>query len=824
MLSLALRLLLRDLRAGELRIMAVSLVVAVASFTTVAFFADRVQQALVRESSQLLGADLVLVSDRPIDARFAAEADRLDLRRTATARFPSMVRAGEASLLTEIKAVEAGYPLKGALRIVADGKPRTVQVAPPRGEAWADERLAARLGLQPGQAIVVGDASLRVTARIVDDPEASIGFLNAMPRLIVNADDLPATNLVQSGSRITYRLMVAGTQRSLAAFRTTAGPRVGPGQRLEDVRDARPEIRSALERAEKFLGLASLLSAVLASVAVALAARQYVRRHLDHCAMLRCLGASRRMTVGLHAVQLGALGLVAGVAGCLVGFAAQWALGALLAPIVQVPLPPPGWTSAAQGIAAGFVVLLGFALPPLAALGKVSTLRVLRRDLAAPTVGSWAGHAAGFVAIGALILWHTRDVGMAAWVLGGLAVAAIVSAAAAFVLVRFAARLGARAGFAWRFGLSNLSRRAAASVVQVVALGAGLLALILLSITRGDLLEGWRSSLPADAPNRFLVNVQPDQRAPLSAFFAEEGRAVPELYPMIRGRLVAVNGQEVTAASYREDRARRLVDREFNLSWVASPRLDNPIVDGAWWSGERPVPQFSVEAGIAETLRLKVGDVLAYDIAGTRLEAPVTSLRKVRWDSFRANFFVLAPPAALAEFPATFITSFHLPRGDDALMDRLVKRFPNILVIDVAAVLGQVQTMIEQVVRAVEFLFLFSLGAGLLVLLAALQTTHDERWREAALMRALGARSRQIALVQAAEFVVVGVLAGAFAASGASAIGWVLAREVLNVPYAIDPLVWVAGLVAGGVGVTAAGMLGTAGVLRARPMDVLRRA
>jgi len=823
LLRLALRLLGRDARSGELRIMAISLVVAVASFTTVAFFADRVKLALSQEASQLLGADLVLASDRPIPDHFRDSAKQAGLVRTETTRFPSMVSSGEASVLTEIKAVEAGYPLKGRLTI-ADAAGRRIPGGPPnRGEVWIDDRLAERLKLVAGTMLTVGEAQFTVAARVVEDPEVSIGFLNMMPRIVLNAADLPATALVQTGSRVTYRLMLSGAQSALAGFRAEAVPRLERGQRVEDVRDARPEIRSALERAEKFLGLASLLSVILSAVAVALAARQYARRHVDHCAVLRCLGASRRVTVGLHAVQLAVLGLGAGLVGCLAGFSAQTGLAALLAPLVQVPLPPPGWRPAVEGVVAGFVLLLGFALPPLLSLGRVSALRVLRRDLAPPSLPAGLAHGAGIAAVAGFVLWHTRDARMAAWVLGGIAAAGVVSALVAWGMIRSVARLGSRAGFAWRFGLANLSRRAGASVIQVVALGAGLLALILLSITRGDLLESWRGSLPVDAPNRFLVNIQPDQVEPLKAFFAEAGRAAPRFFPMVRGRLVEINGRAVNSASYTDERARRLVDREFNLSWAERPQDDNVIVAGQWWTGAKPGPQFSMEAGIAETLGLKAGDVLAYDIAGTRLEAPVTSLRKVQWDSFRVNFFVVAPPGVLDAQPTTWVTSFHLPRGDDALMDRLVKRFPNLLVIDVAAILGQVQSMMEQVVRAVEFLFLFGLGAGLLVLLAALQTTHDERRQEAALLRALGARSKQIGWIQAAEFAVVGGLAGTFAALGASGVGWLLAREVLRVPYTPDPWLWLAGPVIGTAGVVLAGMLGTAGLLRATPMEVLRR-
>ncbi|MEO8039509.1 MAG: FtsX-like permease family protein [Betaproteobacteria bacterium] len=822
---LALRLLGRDMRAGELRLMAVSLLLAVASFTTVAFFADRVKLALSTEAAQLLGADLVVVSDHPIDATLRAEARRLGLALVDTVRFPSMVVAGDASLLTEIKAVTPGYPLKGRLRFArADGGMQEGQAAPAPGEAWLDERVLARLGVALGDSVRLGNRELRVAARLVDDPDRSIGFLNVMPRLMLNERDLPATGLITIGSRVTYRLMLAGSRPALAAFRDFASLRVTPGQRVEDVRDARPEIRSALERAEKFLGLASLLSVILASVAIALAARRYLQRHLDNCAMLRCLGASRALTVWLHALQLSVLGLVAGLVGCAAGFAAQWGLASLLAPLVQVSLPAPSLLPALQGMTAGFVLLLGFALPPLVALGRVPTLRVLRRDLGPPGGMAWVGYAAGVAAVAALILWQTRDLKLAGTVLGGLAVAIVVSGLAAWGLVGAAAAAGRRAGFAWRFGLANLSRRALGSVVQVVALGAGLLALILLSITRGDMLETWKRSLPPDAPNRFLVNIQPDQIDAVAQFFADEGRAAPKLYPMVRGRLTAINGRAISSADYGEDRARRLVDREFNLSWARTPQVDNVIVAGRWWGDAAPaVPEFSVEEGIAEALRIRLGDRLTYDVAGSELQGAVTSLRKVEWDSFRVNFFVVAPPGMLDGYPASYVTSFHLPQADATLLDRLVKRFPNVLVVDVAAVLAQVQAMMDQVVRAVEFVFLFSVGAGLLVLFAAIQSTHEERVREAAILRTLGGSTAQLAYVQAAEFLVVGALAGLLAAIGATALGWVLARQVLDVPYEINPVVWLVGLVTGSIGVLLAGLIGTRRVLRATPMDTLRR-
>jgi putative ABC transport system permease protein len=826
-LALSVRLLLRDWRAGELRVLAIALIVAVASLTTVAFFADRVRQALGQEANQLLGADLMVFSDRPVGPELEQRAQQLGLATVRVVRFPSMTMGGERSVLTEIKAVGPGYPLKGriAIRASAGAEPTRPDAIPAAGTVWVDERLLARLGLAIGEEVKLGERRLRIAAQVVEDPETSVGFLNLGPRLTLNVEDLASTGLITVGSRVGYRLGVAGDSTAVAQFRSEAEKRVGPGQRVEDVRDARPEIRSALDRAEKFLGLSALLSVVLAAVAVALAARRYLRRHLDGVAIMRCLGASQSLILKLHVQQFVALGIVASVIGCLLGVAGQAVLAALLAPIVEVRLPLPGFMPVVQGFAAGFVLLLGFALPPIFALRKVPTLRVLRRDLGLPDRAGWLGYVVGVLALGGLILWEAQDIKVGWYVLAGCAATMAVLSLATVGLLQLFAVTGRRAPFAWRFGLANLRRRRFSTVTQVVALGIGILALILLTLVRGDLLDNWRSTLPPDAPNRFLVNVQPDQVEALRAFMAEQGFAPPQMYPMIRGRLVEINGRPVSSAAYTEERARRLIDREFNLSWAERPQADNVILQGRWWTpADRGQPLLSIEDGIAQTLGIRLNDTLTYEIAGARLTATVASLRKVEWDSFRVNFFVVTPPGLLDPYPASYVTSFHLPAERSALMDQLVKRFPNLVVIDVAAVLGQGQRIMDQLIRAVEFVFLFGLLAGLVVLFAAISATHDERVYDAAILRTMGATGRQMLAAQAAEFVAIGALSGLLAAIGATALGYVLAMRVLNVPYSIDPWVWLTGLLGGIAGVLVAGLLGTRRVLRTPPMEIFRAA
>jgi putative ABC transport system permease protein len=677
----------------------------------------------------------------------------------------------------------------------------------------------------------VGERRFRIAAQVVEDPETSVGFLNLGPRLTLNLVDLQSTGLIMVGSRVSYRLGVAGAPAAIAAFRAQAERSIGPGQRVEDVRDARPEIRSALERAEKFLGLSALLSVILAAVAVALAARRYLRRHLDGVAIMRCLGASQGLILRLHVAQFVVLGLLASALGCLLGVAGQSVLAALLTPLVGVALPLPGWMPVLQGFAAGFVLLLGFALPPIVALRRVPTLRVLRRDLGLPDSAGWAGYAVGVAALGGLLLWEAQDAKTGWYVLGGAVGTMAALALVTLALLRLATWSGRRAPFAWRFGLANLQRRRFSTVTQVVALGVGILALVLLTLVRSDLLANWRQSLPADAPNRFLVNIQPDQVEPLRAFFAQQGYAAPQMFPMVRGRLVAINGRPVSSLDYSEDRAKRLVDREFNLSWAERPQVDNVILAGRWWTpAQRDAPSFSaedglfsVEDGIAQTLGIRMHDRLTYAIAGSRLEGTVSSLRKVEWDSFRVNFFVVSPPGMLQGYPASYVTSFHLPAERGALMDQLVQRFSNVLVIDVASVLAQVQRIMDQLVKAVEFVFLFGLLAGLVVLFAAISATHDERVFDAAILRTVGATGRQMLSAQAAEFLAIGALAGLLASIGATVLGYVLATRVLNVPYAVDPWVWLAGLAGGTGGVLLAGLLGTRRILRTPPMEIFRR-
>jgi putative ABC transport system permease protein len=823
-LLLALRLLGRDWRAGEVRVLALAVVIAVASVSSVGFFTDRIQQLLVLQANVLLGADLVITADHPLPEDYQRMAQQSGLRTAQTVSFLSMVQADGRNQLTAVKAVSKHYPLRGELRIAPQRftADHVAEDIPAPGSLWADARLLGELGIQVGDRVTVGDASLLLSAVISHEPDRGGSLFSIAPRLLMNQIDVAATGLIQPGSRVQYRLLVAGEAAALKVYRKAVEAKLGRGEHLESVEDARPEMRTALERARQFLGLASMVSVMLAGVAMAMATRRFVARHLDNVAILRTFGATQRDIAALYGWQLLALGLAASALGCAAGYAAQGLLGDVLGSLAAANLPPPSWLPVAVGMAIGLLSLACFTVPPLLHLRRVPTLRVLRRDMGALPAPSMAAYLLGLLLLAALILWQAGNVRLGLMVLGGSAATVLVLALAAGAVMALLRRLRRHSSGAWRFGMANLTRRSRGSIVQVVAFGLGMLALLLLGVVRVDLLADWRASLPLEAPNRFVINIQPDQVKPIAAFFKEHGFNDTALFPMVRGRLTAINDKPVSPESYSDERAQRLVEREFNLSWAKEMQADNSIVAGQWWKTGDGQDVLSVEEGIAKTLGIKLGDTLTYQIGGEIFKARVANLRKVAWDSFHVNFFVITPPGALNAFPASYITSFYLPVGKEAFLSQLVRQFPNITVIDVAAIMAQVRQVIERVTLALEYVFGFTIMAGLMVLYAAIQSSLDERLLEGAVLRTLGAGRRQLLGGMAVEFAGIGLIAGLIAASGAAIAGYMLAEHVFHFAYHLNTDLWWWGGVGGAVTVSLAGMWGTRIILRRPPWQTLR--
>ena len=823
-IGLALRLFARDWRAGELRIPGLALVIAVASVTSVGFFADRVRQSLAREAHQLLGADLVLVADHPWQRAVRDEIARRNLKLAESTSFISMARAGDQAQLVAVKAVSNGYPLRGKLRVAPklNAPDAETEVVPQPGSVWVDERLALALSLQVGDALELGNTRLVVGAIVTLEPDRGASFFNIAPRLMMHVDDVPATGLVQAGSRVYYQLLAAGEREAITAFETWATTRLGRGESLQSLTNARPEIRASLERAEKFIGLTALLAVVLAAVAIALATRRYTLRHLDGYAVMRCAGASQRQLLRLFAGEFGALGVIACTLGCAAGYVAQLAIAWLIAELIAVRLPQPSALPALQGFLTGMALLLGFALPPLLQLKNVPALRVIRRDIGPPRENALIAYGAGFVTIAALLVWQAGEARLGLIVLGGFTVAFALFGGIAFGALQGLGRAKGGAGLAWRHGLASLRRRASTNTVQIMALALGLTAILLLTFTRGDLLETWRAKIPAEAPNRFIVNIQPEQRAPLLEFFRDNRLPLPVTYPMVRGRYVALNGAPVAVDRF-QDRERRLVEREFNLSYMAALPRHNKVTEGRWFNREDLAGgALSVEEGIARALGWAIGDRLTWQVAGQMFSAPIVNIRALDWDSMQVNFFVIATPGLLEHAPMSHITSFHLPAAQAPFTHRLSQRFPNVTVIDMSAILRQAQNVMDHVTWAVQMVFLFAVGAGILVLYSALLSTQDERVQEAAVMRALGASRAQVLAAQRAEFVALGAIAGLLAAAGATAIGFVIATHVLQFSYHVNHWVWLAGPALGLACVTVNIIAGARAALSQPPILALR--
>jgi len=823
------RSLWRDLRSGELRLLIVAVTLAVAALTAVGFFADRLKGGLQRDAHQLLGGDAAISSNNPTPATFAAKARALGLDVVQSVSFPTMVRANEAAggavKLVALKVVESGYPLRGRLTIASQvGAPAILTSSiPAPGEAWIEAGLLGAIGVQMGDELLLGEARLRIAKIIVNEPDRGAGFMNFAPRVMINQTDVEATQLIQPASRLSYRLAVAGADKPVADFVAWAQNEVKTvrGVRLESLESGRPEMGQTLARAEKFLNLIALLAALLSAVAVALAARSFAARHLDDCAMLRVLGLSQRSIASSYVFEFTLVGLLASALGLAFGYAVHFVFVLLLAGLVDSALPAAGLWPVIFGIGMGLTLLLAFGLPPVLQLAHVPPLRVMRRDMGGLKPTSIGVLAVGVAGFATLLLAASSDVKLGLIAVGGFAAATLVFAALSWLAVSLLRRSinEATAPRALVLATRQLSARPAYAVVQVSALAVGLLALVLLVLLRTDLISSWRQATPADAPNRFVINIMPEQGAAFVKALRAAGVEKYDWYPMIRARLIAINAKAVSADNYADENAKHMIEREFNLSNSASKPAQNEVTAGRWIVDEQGA--VSVEEGIAKTLGFKLGDTLRFDVGGVQTDSKITSLRKVNWGSMHANFFVMYPVARLPNVPATYMSAFKAPLTSN-FDNALVRQFPNITSVDMTTTIAQVQRVLDQVIGAVEFLFSFTLAAGLVVLFTAVTATRDERAREFAIMRALGAKSRLLRQVQSTELMGVGLLAGLLASLAAMGVGWALARYVFEFEWVASLWVPLLGSLSGAVLALAAGWWGLREILQRPVMQTLR--
>ncbi len=821
----ALRSFGRELRSGEVVVLLAAVGLAVGALTAVGFLTDRIGKAVARQANEVLAADLRLRSQEPVPSEWSELAAEYGLDTAETLAFPSVVFAGDASALSTIKVVSEQYPLRGAVRVADQmfGEQREVDGIPEPGEVWADGTLLARVGADVGDMLSVGEIDLRVSAVLTYRPDQSIGFASLAPSLLMNIGDIERSGLIGEGSRVSYALLVAGDAQAVTDFNDAIESELPDSVRIRSQEESSERAYNAADRAQRFLSLTAIISLLLSAVAVAMSARRFAHKRMDTVALMKSLGATQRFVIAVALVQLVLLGIIGVLIGSIVGYAAEEILSRILADLFAGELPNPGLRPVVLASGSAMVLLLGFALPSLIQLRNTPPLRVLRHDAMPPAPSRLLVVGLSLAAVAALLYRSVGDARMLLVLIGGILVIAAALYLVGRALVAVIGRFRSGVGVAWRYGLANVARRGRDSAVQVVAFGLGLTVLLLLTLVRTDLLEGWRQTLDADAPNHFLINVQPHELESVGALFENNGIPAPDFTPLVRARMTLINGESVKDREYPNEDGRWLANREANLSWTAEMSSSNELLAGEWWPADYDGPPLvSIEEDAAENAGLSIGDTLSYFVAGRDIEAEIASIRKINWDSFQPNFFFVLSPGALDGMPTTYISGLKIEDEQKSMLIDLVRAHPSISVIDLGAILQQVRGIIEKASVAVQAVFVFTLAAGIAVLFAAVQSTIDERRFESAMLRALGARRRTVFSGVMAEFAALGMAAGILAAAGASILAYVVAVQLFKLPYEFSPLLWVVGLTAGVFVVCISGFFAARGAVNSAPVDVLR--
>ena len=816
-------------RAGALRVFVFALILAVAAITAVSFFTQRVESALNQQGGLLLGGDLVVQADHPVPEKFIQRAEKLGISTVLTYEFASMVIHGDDNQLAEIKAVGHGFPMRGDLTIgpSVHAAGQSVKTVPRQGEVWMESRLANLLGVQVGDSLDVGERSFRISAILLREPSRGGDMFGFAPRLMMNTVDLPATRLIQYGSRVKYQLLLASTPRKINDYIVQTRPELGRGERMEDVRNARPEIKSALDKAQQFLGLSAMVSVILAMAAMLLASLPYIKQSLNTFALMRCFGARQNFVMQVLAFQTLIIALLSAVAGVALGFLAQLGLAKLAGSLFVETLPQVTFMPVVAGVAASVAMMIAVVLPHAWQMRNLSAMNILRRETLAQPLSAQAKFLPAALVMCGMIFWQAQDVKIAVATICALLALSLVVLGFVYVMTRLIGRLFSLSPentmlASMSLGVQGLKRRLGLSTLQMVGFCMGLMVIMLLALIRGDLVRNWQDSLPEDAPNRFVINIQPAQIDSVNQFFMQQRIKGATVFPMVRGRLVSQNGQLIKATQWKDERAKRLAEREFNLSWAAKMQTDNQLLAGRWWTQEdHGKPYLSLEQGLAETLNIKLGDKLVFDVAGSPLTLTVTSLRKVDWDTMRANFFAVTPPGVLNQYPASYISSFHLPLGADSSLNQLVKTYPNLTVIDVAALMQQVRGIMHKMSSAIEYVFAFSLAVGIAVLYATLVATREERITEATLMRVFGASRRQVGIAYIAEFSCIGLVSALVATMAANMLAYYLSVNVLNIPFQFNLTLVLIVMVIAATLIPLAAWLGLRSFLNVAPRQLL---
>ncbi len=815
-------LLLRDWRGGELGVLLAALLLAVSVVVGISAFVSSLQSALVSESLRFLAADRVVTSGQAISEEWTSQAELEGLTVAQTLSFPSMaVTESDNLYLASIMAVSSGYPLRGELLSSATpyGEVRTDAGIPNPGEAYLAPRLFALLEVQPGDRVWVGDKALVISGAVRGQPDTASAAFGYGPRLLMNLADIPATGVIQPGSRVTWRVLLAGEGSALDAFTQWVTPQLTQGQRLLGVEDSQPSVSRTLDRAQGFLLLAGSLGVVLAAAAIALAARRFSERHTDHVAIMKSLGASRGRIARLYGGSLLMLGGIATVLGCALGWALQALFFQLFAEQLRVQPGAVGYEPYLIGGATALVCLGFFAWPPLERLAQIPPLRVLRRDVDASGAQRWMDYALGAISIFGLMWWYSGDLRVTGSVVAGLSLTVGAGYFAAQILLRGGRALGSAAGSVWRLALANLQRRGTANALQMVIFAIAIMLMLVLVIVRGALIDQWQAQLPPGSPNHFMLNITADERGSLTHFLAERGIKSQPQFPMTRGRIMAVNGEKLAAPDSAQSQRRQ---REANFTYADTLPEANEIIAGEWWDADTNEAQVSLEREFAQRVGATVGDVLELRIASESFQARVSSLRESDWQSMKPNFFVIFPKNTLERFPNTFLTSFYLPAEQKALLNELITAFPTVTIIELDIVIAEIRTIIDRVGQAIELVLAVILLAGGMVLIAGVQASVDIRLRESALLRALGAKKSLLLGALLIEFATLGAFAGLLAVLGAEMAAWALQTQALDLTYQASPWLWPWSIFAGVSLIGGLGVLSCRKAVAAPPLVVLR--
>ena len=818
----ATKMLARDWRGGELGVLLLALILAVGVVSGISAFATRLQSALNQESNRFLAADLVVRGSHEMPSAWLVEAQERGVSQAQTLVFPSMVYASDDSMqLVSVKAVTESYPLRGALTFSEQpfGPVLPVAGGPPRGQVWLESRLFALLDIAIGDTVAIGEAEFTVAAAARTEPDQAATFGGYGPRVLMHYDDIPATRVVQPGSRVEYRQLYAGEPAALEQFRLWLGARLDDNQRLIDVSEGQPGVSSALQRAERFLLLAGSLGVVLAGVAIALAARRFSERHNDYVAIMKSLGATSSRINRLYGSSLLLLGTVATLIGCSLGWAIQSAFFVLFADQLPVQPGPSGIRPYAIGAATALTCLLCFAWPPLRRLGLASPLRVLRRDAPLENRRTLGDYALGLAAV-ALLMWgYSRDWQLTLAVLAGLALTVVLGLVLALTLLRGGRLVGMRAGSIWRLALAGLQRRGTSNAMQVVIFAMAIMLLLVLVLLRTSLIDEWQTQLPDGTPNHFMINIGPEDVQAIDQLLRAKDIASEALYPMIRGRIMAVNGVDLPASDNPEDGRRQ---RETNFTWSDAIPAGNRLYAGEWWPAQTDEVVVSVEREFAERQGIVVGDEVSFRVGSEPLLARVVNIRELDWQSMRPNFFLIFPPRALAGYPATFMTSFYLGPDNKAFLNQFIRAFPTVSVIEMDVVVEQIRGIVAQVSAAIELVLAVILAAGSLVLVAGVQASVDARMHESAILRALGARRSLVLGGLFIEFATLGLFAGLLATVAAELSVYMLQEWVMDMRYAPSPWVWPLGIGAGMLLIGGLGVFSCRRVVSSPPVALLR--